>query len=76
MKAIELIKHLRNAHPDSEILIFPSDMELVDEDGTEQPLHPGIGYYDPESHDFVYIGEVNVVEETDDDANQSPDEDY
>lgn len=58
---------MKNVSSDAELLFFPKDMELEDEDTGERKKTnlPGLGYYDPESSDLVYLGTINIVEEID-----------
>lgn len=63
MKVKELSKLLKNVSPEAEVLIFPDGVE--DEDG--DMILPGVGYYDPDTQEFVYIGDASTVETTDED---------
>jgi hypothetical protein len=67
MKLGEFIKLMKNVSSDAELLIFPKNLELEDEETGEMKITelPGIGYYDPETSDFVYLGIVNEVNEED-----------
>jgi len=46
----------------SEIVYFP---ENVVEDDSGGFMNAGIGYFDSEVQELIYIGEINVIEETD-----------
>ena len=59
MKVSFLRKQLSKIPPNANILIFPT--RIVDDDNNE--ILPGIGYYDYETSEIVYIGEANVVSE-------------
>lgn len=62
MTVKELKLSLKNVSPNSEIVFFPEGA-CQDEDGNA--LLSGIGYFDMEEHSFVYIGEVNIIENDD-----------
>lgn len=61
MKLSEFRKLTRGTHPDSELVFFSEG--LFDED--DKPLLPGIGVFDMEEHELVYLGDISVVSETD-----------
>ena len=67
MKLKDFIKAVKYVSSDAELLFFPKNLELEDEETGEKKLTelPGIGYYDPETSDFVYLGTVNEVAEAD-----------
>ena len=63
MKLKDFIKLMKNVSGDAELLVFPKNLELEDEETGEKRLTelPGIGYYDPETSDFVYLGTINEL---------------
>lgn len=60
MTVKELKECLRRISPNSEIVFFP---EGVCQDSDGNSLLAGIGYFDMEEHTFVYLGEVNIIED-------------
>jgi len=60
MTVKQLKESLRHVSSNSEILFFPEGV-CQDEEGSS--LLAGIGYFDMEEHTFVYLGEVNIIED-------------
>lgn len=60
MTVKELKECLRHVSSNSEIVFFPEGT-CQDEHGDS--LLAGIGYFDMEDHTFVYLGEVNIIED-------------
>lgn len=60
MTVKNLKEHLKHIAPNSEIVFFPEGV-CQDEEGNS--LLAGIGFFDMEDHSFVYLGEVNIIED-------------
>lgn len=60
MTVKELKENLKHVSSNGEIVFFPEGT-CQDDDGNS--LLAGIGYFDTEDHVFVYIGEVNIIED-------------
>lgn len=48
----------KGVSPDSELMYFPEG-SVEDEDG--KPLLAGIGYFDMEEHELVYLGDISIT---------------
>jgi len=62
MKVSELKESIKHIPGRTELLFFP-DRLAEDENGKK--LKAGIGYYDDEEKELVYIGEITIVENED-----------
>lgn len=62
MTVRELKECLKRVSSNSEIVFFPEGA-CQDEEGNS--LLAGIGYFDMEEHTFVYMGEINIIEDND-----------
>jgi hypothetical protein len=60
MKVKDIKEKLKHVSGNSEIVFFP---EGSAEDENGDVLMPGIGYFDLESKEFVYIGDIVVIED-------------
>lgn len=58
----EFKESTRGVAPNSDIVFFP---EGVAEDDKGKPMLPGIGYFDMETHELVYIGDITILEDED-----------
>jgi hypothetical protein len=54
----EYVKHV----PSKSELIFFSDGSVTDDEGTV--LLPGLGYMDADTKEFVYLGEIIIIDES------------
>lgn len=62
MTVQELRERIRHLSGLDEVIFFPANT-IEGEDGTELPA--GLGYFDVEEKEYVYLGEILVIDEED-----------
>lgn len=59
MTVHQLKESLKGIAPNSDIVFFP---EGAAEDDEGNPLLSGLGVFNMESHEFVYLGDITIID--------------
>ena len=62
---IKELKDILSEYKDDSEVLISLDQEVTDEDGNSMLLESGLNVF--EDDELIYIGEVNVIEEVDED---------